>query len=201
MLEKPILNAIRISILSALVCLGANAPSAKAGITAKATAARAMTSDEVFRIYKNRSWIWKSGVGYFWGNGMKFQAWVGHRKKAMIADGTWRVNGRGWMCFIAQWATMREDVFARNCYAHRTDGRNIYSRELPAGKWYIFKHSPIRSYDEFRKLKRGDHITRKYSRNRQRVMRVKPRKSYRFATSLDVFLSSLFGVFPSKTKP
>jgi hypothetical protein len=47
---------------------------------------------------------------------------------------------------------------AITCFSHRTDEKALYQRRDPSGCWYVFKSDPVKSGEEFEKLKAGDQI-------------------------------------------
>lgn len=161
---------------------------AATSITDNAKAAKAMTSDELYRVYKNRSWIWSDGGGYFRVSKREFTAWSKHGQKATTAKGVWYLPGQGKTCFRATWSSTEWLVGKKTCFEHRKDKKNIYQRKLPKGEWYIFKHTPVRSYDEVRKFKKGDHVGLKYTRNMELIEANRPDKCAKPATTLHRFL-------------
>lgn len=165
---------------------------ASSRIEKKVDAARDMTAKELYRIYKGRSWMWSDGGAYFRLSKREFTAWTGRGRKSSIAKGIWYLPGKGKTCFRATWTAVEWSVGKRTCFTHKTDGRTIYQRKLPDGKWYVFKHTPVRRYDEFRKLKRGNRISRNYARNSRYINARRTNKSCRSKKSFSRFLTCIF---------
>lgn len=165
---------------------------AASSIAEKAKAARDMTTQELYRVYKNRSWIWKDGGGYFRVSKRQFTAWVGKGKKATVAKGIWYLPDRGKTCFRATWLSTEWSKAERTCFLHRTDGDIIYQRKLPDGEWYVFKNKPVQSYDEIQKLRHGDYVSLNYTKNMRLIKAGRPSKDCRTMTTLQGFLSCLF---------
>lgn len=179
-------------MLVATAILVAVPATASSRVANKADAAKDLTTQELYRIYKGRSWMWSDGGAYFRISRREFTAWVGHGRKSSIAKGIWYLPGRGKTCFRATWTAVKWKVGKRTCFAHRTDGKNIYQRKLPDGKWYVFKHTPVRRYDEFRKLKQGNRIGRNYVRNSRYINARRTNKSCRTKRSFSEFLTCIF---------
>ena len=110
-------------------------------------------------MYANKTWIWKSGAGYFGADG-QFKAWSRSNGVVTRASGTWDVRDDGMMCFSASWsvgsAPSSEAPIAETCFSHSAKGRKIAQMREPDGKWYIFKHARTQKKDEFLKLRPGD---------------------------------------------
>jgi len=180
---------LALGAVAMLFCTSATASSRIAG---KADAANNLTTQELYRIYRGRSWMWSDGGAYFRISKREFTAWVGHGSKSTIAKGIWYLPGKGKACFRATWTAVEWSVRKRTCFAHKADSRNIFQRKLPDGKWYVFKHKPVRRYDEFRKLKRGNHISRNYARNSRYINTRRSSKNCRAEISFSGFLVCLF---------
>lgn len=127
---------------------------------------RLLTTDELYRIYSNRSWIWDDGAGYFQVAGRKFTAFTGSGRTGSYAEGRWFLTSEGRACFRATWFAAAGNAPALTCFEHRTDGSTISQRRLPDGEWYIFAHDPPQAGDEILKLKTGDRVAKGSARNR-----------------------------------
>ena len=68
----------RVGILGAatLIMLGGSAYSTSAQETALRAGARIMTPGEIYDLYRDKSWQWKSGAGYMKDSGRRFSAWI-----------------------------------------------------------------------------------------------------------------------------
>ena len=188
---KLIFKHAALSLVTAAVLLAIPA-AASSQIAEKADAANNLTRQALYQIYKGRSWMWSDGGAYFRISKREFTAWVGRGKKSAIAKGIWYLPGRGKTCFRATWTAVDWKVGKRTCFAHKSDGRNIYQRNLPDGNWYVFKHTPVRYNDEFRKLKPGNHISRNYARNSRYISANRVQKSCRSTRSFSEFLTCIF---------
>lgn len=114
-------------------------------------------------MYANKTWVWKSGAGYFGADG-HFKAWSRSKGVVTRGSGTWDVRDDGMMCFSASWSVGSdatpaiETPLVETCFSHSAKGRAIAQMREPDGKWYIFKHARTRRQDEFLKLRPGDRI-------------------------------------------
>jgi hypothetical protein len=150
-----------LGLMMAAVCLGWSG----AGHAAQGRAPRgtAMSASEVYWLYKDRTWLWDEGAGYFAGN-RRFTAWSGDGRSASYADGRWLVTEKGRMCFSATWRFQGGEKPNVTCFAHRKAGRVIYQRKEPSGSWYVFRNSPRKRTDESAKLVRGDRVDGNFRR-------------------------------------
>lgn len=131
--------------------------------------ARHLTTDELYKLYSNRSWSWNDGAGYFQASKRKFKSRVRSGNEASYGEGSWLLTQRGRVCFRATWHAMDGAAPAVTCFEHRTDGTNHYQRRVPDGEWYIFAHTPPRDNDEIKRLKYGDRVSRNFERNRRYI--------------------------------
>lgn len=130
---------------------------------------RPLTTNELLKIYSNRSWMWKDGAGYFRVSGRQFTAWTKNGKDASYALGRWFLTDPGRACFRATWHAASGNAEALTCFEHRTDGATISQRRLPDGEWYVFSHKPPQAGDEILKLKLGDRVAPRYEQNKRRL--------------------------------
>jgi Protein of unknown function (DUF995). len=124
---------------------------------------KAMSAQEVADIYKDKTWTWQNGAGYF-GSNHRFRAWSGSGKAATFATGKWSVTGKGQLCFDATWSYGSGSRPAKTCFSHRKNDTVVYQRKDPSGEWYVFKGDPIKEDDEVRKLQDGDRVSSKFKR-------------------------------------
>ena len=130
-----------------------------------------LSTDELWQIYHNRTWQWTDGAGFFANKGRNFTAYSARGRNANFAEGTWFIPREGRVCFRADWVGVYGSVPKTTCFDHRKDGRNVYQRRLPSGKWYVFKHTPLKNWDEFRKLLPRDYVSSGLERNRRAIKR------------------------------
>jgi hypothetical protein len=116
-----------------------------------------VSAADLHKLYDDKTWLWADGAGFFAKSG-DFTAWTGSGDKASYATGFWWVNDQGAICFDGTWRTKEGANSAITCFSHRTDGRVLYQRRNPSGAWYVFKSDPVKSGDEFEKLKAGDQV-------------------------------------------
>nr|WP_245455206.1 DUF995 domain-containing protein [Mesorhizobium sp. M9A.F.Ca.ET.002.03.1.2] len=121
--------------------------------------ARAMTSAELYMLYRDKSWQWTDGAGRMQAEGRRFSAWAGSGEKAAWAEGRWTVADNGRLCFKAQWHSSSGVAANRTCFSHRELGETIYQKREPSGDWYVFKHAAPATEDEFSKLVSQDLVT------------------------------------------
>lgn len=167
----------KLQILLALVaitgCMGTGSLDAAAATKSKvnlaAEKATPLTTDELFRLYANRSWLWKDGAGYFPSKQRRFVAETGRGRKSSYGDGTWFLTPPGKLCFRATWYAKSGSARALTCFSHRTKNGVIYQKREPNGEWYVFKNRPTRANDEHRKLRPGDYVSSKLKRIKARL--------------------------------
>jgi Protein of unknown function (DUF995) len=152
-------------MLALMVYCGFTGPS-RADDQEVEAATRYMTTDELFEIYHNRSWIWSDGAGYFPNKERKFTAYSGSGSKAAFAEGKWFLTWMGKACFRATWHGTDYDTQKLTCFGHRTDGNIIYQRTEPNGEWYVFKGNRAGNTDEIAKFLLGDYVSAGLNRNR-----------------------------------
>lgn len=155
--------------VAAIVAAGLNVTAAHAVDDAKtlAESAEPVSVYELFTIYHNKSWLWKSGAGYFSDDKRRFLAWGGSGGSPTYAEGRWYIPEEGGMvCFKAVWHYRGGSKPKRSCFAHRKNGSVILQRREPNGDWYVFKGSASTAKDAFSKLKDGDHVTAKLEEQR-----------------------------------
>lgn len=156
--------SVALATVLTMAQLGAEGFAAGSTPADKASAAAAMTTEELYRLYQGRSWIWKDGAGYFRNSKREFTAFSGQNGSSNYGQGRWFLTSRGRVCFRADWVSAKDASEALTCFEHRSDGRRIYQRRAPDGDWYVFKHSPMRASDEARKLKPGDYVSKGLAR-------------------------------------
>ncbi|AZN98272.1 DUF995 domain-containing protein [Mesorhizobium sp. M9A.F.Ca.ET.002.03.1.2] len=123
-----------------------------------------LTTEELFRLYSNRSWIWKNGAGYFSAKQRRFIAATGRGSAGSLGVGRWFLTDSGKLCFWAEWYAKSGVSPALTCFRHRKKGGVVFQRKEPDGEWYAFKNAPTRANDEYRKLRAGDYVSAKYNR-------------------------------------
>ncbi|MBB3454727.1 hypothetical protein FHT86_003026 [Rhizobium sp. BK313] len=131
-----------------------------------------LTTERVFQLYYNRTWIWKDGAGYFAAKQRDFRAWSGEGTGS-YGVGHWFVTDPGRLCFRATWYAKTGKALALTCFSHRKKGNVIFQKRDPNGDWYPFKTTPANVDDEYRKLRPGDYATAGYNRMRAKLKREK----------------------------
>jgi hypothetical protein len=127
-----------------------------------------LTSEELYKLYNNRSWIWKDGAGYFAAKQRKFKAWTGEGSGS-YGLGRWFVTEPGKLCFKAVWYAKAGSASALTCFSHRKKGNVIFQKREPDGDWYAFKTTPANADNEYRKIQPGDYVTARYNRMRAKL--------------------------------
>jgi Protein of unknown function (DUF995) len=146
---------------------GAVAASSKASIAAES--ATALTTEELLRLYSNRSWLWKDGAGYFRSKQRSFIAATGRGKAGSYGIGRWFLTDPGKLCFRAEWHAKSGAAPALTCFSHRKKGGVVFQKREPDGEWYAFKHAPVKSNDEYRKLRPGDYVSANFKKIRSKL--------------------------------
>ncbi|WP_163272976.1 DUF995 domain-containing protein [Chelativorans alearense] len=135
----------------------------------EARLARPLTSNEVYQIYANRSWIWKEGAGFFAVKKREFSAWSHEGGAPSYGVGRWFITSPGKLCFRAEWRAMDGSAPAVTCFSHREKDGVIYQKREPDGEWYVFRQMPARMSDEYAKLRRGDYVVTRMRRIEARL--------------------------------
>ncbi|PKA45355.1 DUF995 domain-containing protein (plasmid) [Rhizobium sullae] len=170
----PIHSIIVSTALSALLLAGNASAASKAQVddaTAKlAAAASPMKAVALEKLYVDRTWKWKDGGGFFSADGKQFTAWSRKRAAWSYAEGRWYAINGGKLCLRARWSSkmdwsskMERDG-AVTCFLHREKDGVIYQKPSLGGKWYVFRHNPVREGDESLKLVKGDRVSKEVSR-------------------------------------
>ena len=146
-------------IIAALFGLagGADAVSA-APSAATIKQAEPLSNNDLYRLYSQRSWVWKDGAGYFAIPQRRFSAWSGKGKAASYGVGRWFIADTGKLCFKADWYATNGIWPALTCFSHRKKGNVIFQKREPKGDWYVFANAPVRNGDEVTKLRRGNYV-------------------------------------------
>ncbi|HMF66593.1 MAG TPA: DUF995 domain-containing protein [Phyllobacterium sp.] len=145
--------------------LDADAAQSKSKMAKPPAMSEPLTSNELVKLYGNRSWIWKDGAGYFAVKQREFKAWTGEGAGS-YGVGHWFVTDPGKLCFKAVWYAKTGKASALTCFSHRKKGNIIFQKREPDGDWYPFKTSPARTGDEYRKVQPGDYATGRVDRMR-----------------------------------
>ncbi|MDK1385680.1 DUF995 domain-containing protein [Sinorhizobium sp. 8-89] len=145
--------------------MGAAASVAEAAARrANAQNAMPLTHDELYRLYSQKSWIWKAGAGYFSVRQRRFTAWSKENGRPSYGVGRWFITGPGKLCFKADWHAKDGSAPATTCFSHRRQGSLILQKREPNGEWYVFKNVPAKPDDEFAKLRRGNYVSARLNR-------------------------------------
>jgi uncharacterized protein DUF995 len=144
-------------------------PAAAADAAAAAAKATPLTTEELYRLYNNRSWIWKDGAGYFASKQHAFSAWSKEGGKASYGEGRWFLTQPGKLCFRANWVAKDGQAPALTCFSHRKKGGVIFQKREPGGEWYVFRNNPARKDDEAAKLRGGDRVSSRLAKTKARI--------------------------------
>lgn len=159
--------AIITAALSALLLAGnaSAAPKlqADAAMTKLAMAATPMKAAALEKLYANRTWKWKTGGGFFSGDRKRFVAWSGRGIGRSYGEGRWYATDGGKLCLSARWYGLDGSGSAIKCFLHREKNGVIYQKPSLGGKWYVFRHNPVKNDDEARKLVKGDRVSKEVS--------------------------------------
>jgi hypothetical protein len=158
----------RSALIAAAVVVGLGASAFGIATTSahanEAQAARPLTTNEVYQLYANRSWIWKEGAGFFAVKKREFSAWSREGGAASYGIGRWFITTPGKLCFRAQWRATDGSTPVVTCFSHREKDGVIYQKREPDGEWYVFRQVPARKSDEYAKLHRGDYVVTRMRR-------------------------------------
>lgn len=129
--------------------------------------AKKMSRSEVLRLYKNKTWVWANGGGYF-SDGLRFTAITNESGVETYAAGHWFMTVSNKVCFRAIWTSSETRVADIKCYTHRKAGDTIYQRGT-GGKWYVFKSDVTLDEDEYSKLVEGNLIAEELMAKKMRI--------------------------------
>ncbi len=165
-----LLSSAAISILLAWPsCAQETAPIHKDGrdssIEAATEHAFSLSIDDLFRIYANKTWVWKDGGAYFKSSGRRFVA-VTRKESGLTsyAEGVWILMDGGRMCMRGRWIGTGGSADDFTCFEHKTANGLVYQRETPDGKWYVFSRWPALGGHEYSKFDPGDQISSQLER-------------------------------------
>jgi hypothetical protein len=119
---------------------------------------------ELFKIYRDKTWIWEDGAGRFYIERRRFRAWVSNEEGESFGEGHYILSDNGELCMKATWTDAGGSADARSCFLHRTDGRTIYQKRKGRGEWYVFKHEEETPSDEYYKLVDEDNVSERVAR-------------------------------------
>jgi hypothetical protein len=159
-----LLGAIAVATGSLL----STAHAAQSKITKPPTGSLPLTNEDLYKLYGNRSWIWKDGAGYFAVKQRQFSAWSGEGKGS-YGLGRWFLTEPGKLCFRAVWYAETGNALALTCFSHRKKGNVIFQKREPDGEWYPFKTMPAKQSDEYRKFEPLDYVTQRFNRMRTQL--------------------------------
>lgn len=126
--------------------------------TRAAHQAAPMNAAALRKLYAGRSWIWPNGAGFFSRKHNRFTAWSHSGLKRSYAKGNWYATDSGRLCMSALWYSKRNVAPNVSCFLHRRKAGIIYQKRASGGKWYVFRHNPIKHDDEILKLRPGDYV-------------------------------------------
>jgi hypothetical protein len=155
-----ILNAALLTLLLFGTASAATQQQADRVIARAASKAVPMSAAELHRLYVGRSWIWKDGAGFFSKDRRHFSAWSHTGVQRSYAKGKWYTSNGGKLCMKALWYSKQTATQNVSCFLHRKKAGMIYQKRASGGKWYVFRHNPLKHSDEVRKLRRGDYVSK-----------------------------------------
>lgn len=161
---KSSLRTLSLIVAIAVAMGGATSAAEAAGGRVNPQRATPLTHKELYRLYGQKSWIWKAGAGYFSVRERRFTAWSSENGTPSYGVGRWFITGRGKLCFRAEWHAKDGSAPATTCFSHRKQGGVILQKREPAGEWYVFKNAPAKADDEFTKLRRGNYVSARLAR-------------------------------------
>ncbi|WP_047459455.1 DUF995 domain-containing protein [Rhizobium rhizogenes] len=129
-------------------------------IARAASKAAPMSAAELHRLYVGRSWVWKNGAGFFSKDRNHFVAWSRTGAQKSYAKGNWHTSNSGKLCMKALWYSKKTATQNVSCFLHREKAGVIYQKRASSGKWYVFRHNPLKHDDEVRKLRRGNYVSK-----------------------------------------
>ncbi len=128
-----------------------------------------MNADALEKLFAGRTWQWgKNGAGFFSAKENtrgRFVAQTRNGKSLGYGEGDWYVTGGGKLCMRARWSNKNSrSSGAITCFLHREKHGVVYQKPRFGGQWYVFRHNPVQTNDEVRKLVKGDRVSKEVSR-------------------------------------
>jgi hypothetical protein len=171
--ETIMTRLVPVGLAAASLCASLVLASSAEAVAPRRAPATSLSPRQVEQLYRDRTWLWKDGAGYFAPDG-SFVAWSGSRPpNASYARGRWYAADPGRICFEATWHAGSGTNARTTCFGHRMLGRTIQQRKEPSGPWYGFRQGGPR--DEFRKLVRGDRASDRAKRIEAALARTPPK--------------------------
>ncbi len=128
-----------------------------------------MSGDQLFAVFNNHTWQWRTGGGFFAAKDQSFTAWSSEGGKPSYGEGRWFTTGVGKICFRAKWTSLDGAAKAITCFSHRITGNTIFQRREPGGEWYVFKHAKRTRGDEYLKLRKGNYVYHPLRRMKEKM--------------------------------
>ena len=142
---------------AAMLAFSSPALATGASIQSQADKSAPVGAEDLYKLYRDKTWVWSNGAAYFASNG-EFDGWSRSGGEAAYGKGRWWVNFLGGMCIKAAWHTKAGAHTSLTCFSHREDGRVLYQKKEPGGDWFVFRSSPGKVDDEFLRLEGGNRI-------------------------------------------
>ncbi|TIX90856.1 DUF995 domain-containing protein [Rhizobium sp. P44RR-XXIV] len=152
----------RAMILAIGLTLAAGGNTARAATDVKLPeGARPMTANELYILYRDKTWSWPDGAGRTQDADRRFSAWVDGAKGQSWAEGRWTVTDAGRLCFNAIWHATSGQFPAKTCFLHQIHDGTVYQRREAGGAWFVFRHPTINNTDEAAKLIADDLVSQR----------------------------------------
>ena len=102
---------------------------------------RPLSAYELYRLYRDKTWLWDSGAAHFFDEGRRFVAWTADNSGLSHAAGRYELTDRGTMCLVGRWVGLdygkgeRYAVDERTCFSHVGAAGTVFQRRAPQGAW------------------------------------------------------------------
>jgi hypothetical protein len=95
-------------------------------------------------IYNNRTWLWGDDRGIYFNPDGRF---VAFQSETSYAEGSWEARETGRLCISGQWYTEGQPAPFEDCFEHRIENDEIYSRRMPTGEWGLLGEDSLQEGD------------------------------------------------------
>jgi hypothetical protein len=112
--------------------------------------------------FRDKTWKWDHGAGYFFDEGRRFIAWTSDESGKSYGEGRYTLSDSGRLCLKAAWTSAKGTGDSTACFLNRTDGKKIYQQRAGSEEWYV-----IVGGEEPSQFVAGDSVSADYDRVKQ----------------------------------
>lgn len=108
-----------------------------------------LSQTELRNLYAGRTWVWGEKQGAYFAPDGRYS---GYSSADSFGTGRWRTAGKGVICFAGRWNTDGRPARFNDCFQHRREKGQIYSRRLPGGEWALLRDGDLVAGDRISPL-------------------------------------------------